>query len=51
MADHNPTRAVLIAQGITDPDADQYLVPRCKPCHTRKTNREDGGGWPREQLA
>lgn len=57
--DHSPlTRRELVAHGITNPDAPAFLRPRCKPCHDRKTVREDGGfgrqptrvtppnGWP-----
>ena len=35
--DHDPlTRRELIALGVIDPDADQYLQPRCASCHARK---------------
>lgn len=42
--DHDPVpRRVLVAQGVPDPDADQYLRARCTPCHSRKTVAVDGG--------
>lgn len=42
--DHSPrTRRELVAAGVADPDADEYLEPRCKPCHDRKTATVDGG--------
>lgn len=40
-ADHVPPRALLLAAGIHDPDADQWLRPRCQPCHSRKTKLTD----------
>jgi 5-methylcytosine-specific restriction protein A len=43
--DHIPSRRELLAQGVHDPDADQYLHSRCHSDHTRKTNRQEGGGW------
>ena len=43
--DHVPSRRQLVAMGVPDPDADQYLHPRCRTCHNRHTNRQDGGGW------
>jgi len=27
---------------------DSNLAPLCKPCHTRKTNAENGAGWQRK---
>lgn len=42
-ADHVPSRRVLIAHGIDNPDADQYLHARCASCHSSKTAHEDGG--------
>jgi 5-methylcytosine-specific restriction enzyme A len=43
--DHVPSRRTLLAQGVADPDADQYLHPRCHSCHNKHTNAVDGGGW------
>lgn len=44
--DHSPlTRAELVAGGITHPDDFVFLQPRCKPCHDRKTARDQPGGW------
>ena len=45
IADHEPSRRELVRQGVADPDADQYLHPRCQTCHNRKTNKLEGGGW------
>jgi 5-methylcytosine-specific restriction protein A len=43
-ADHDPvSRRQLVAAGVTDPDADRYLKPRCTPCHSRRTVAVDGG--------
>jgi len=44
--DHVPSRRLLVAMGVTDPDADQYLHARCHRCHSSKTAREDGR-WKR----
>lgn len=42
--DHYPlTRRELVECGVTDPDADEYLVARCASCHSRKTAVRDGG--------
>ena len=35
--DHTPPRQLLVALGIHDPDADQWLTQRCASCHARKT--------------
>jgi len=43
--DHEPSRRELVQMGVTDPDADEYLHSRCHSDHTRKTNKQDGGGW------
>ena len=44
--DHYPiSRRELIAQGATDPDADEHLRPLCKPCHDVQTSRRQPGGW------
>jgi 5-methylcytosine-specific restriction endonuclease McrA len=39
--DHVPPRALLVALGINDPDDTQWLSPRCKRCHSRKTKLVD----------
>lgn len=39
--DHIVPRQLLLALGIQDPDADQWLQPLCKPCHSRKTKLTD----------
>lgn len=42
--DHYPvTRRQLVAQGVTDPDADRHLRPLCKRDHDRSTASRDGG--------
>lgn len=42
--DHSPlTRKQLLSAGIPDPDLPEFLEPRCKPCHDRKTATQDGG--------
>ena len=44
-ADHFPeTRRELVAAGITDPDAMEFLRPLCHECHSRSTY-DDGGRW------
>ena len=46
--DHDPyERAYLVAIGVADPDADEYLQPRCAPCHGRRTALTRPGGWNR----
>ena len=46
VADHYPrSRRELIAAGIANPDADQYLRPLCTPCHNRETAKYQPGGW------
>ncbi|MEV4767783.1 hypothetical protein [Micromonospora humida] len=46
VADHHPTsRRDLVAQGVTDPDADQLLRPLCASCHGRETAQHQPGGW------
>jgi 5-methylcytosine-specific restriction protein A len=48
VADHDPvSRRELVAQGVPDPDAFQYLRPRCTDCHNARTAREQPGGWNR----
>lgn len=56
--DHVPPRALLLALGVHDPDADQWLVPRCGSCHARATRLRDApllarwrAGEPPEALA
>lgn len=39
--DHVPPRQLLVALGIHDPDADQWLNPRCGSCHSRVTRLRD----------
>lgn len=39
-ADHEPERRVLIAQGVADPDADEFLHPLCARDHASKTRRQ-----------
>jgi 5-methylcytosine-specific restriction protein A len=42
-ADHAPlSRRALLAAGVTDPDQPQFLEPRCRACHSRKTAATDG---------
>lgn len=42
-ADHAPvSRRALLASGVTDPDQPQFLEPRCKSCHSRRTAHRDG---------
>lgn len=47
-ADHDPyERAELVAMGVPDPDAIEYLVGKCGDCHKRKTALTRPGGWNR----
>ncbi len=49
--DHAPlTRRELVARGVADPDAWEYLVPLSTACHGWKTVRYDGG-WGRERQS
>lgn len=42
--DHDPVpRVELVRRGVPDPDAWHRLVPRCTPCHSKRTVAEDGG--------
>ncbi|MEU4570849.1 hypothetical protein [Micromonospora sp. NPDC023956] len=46
VADHWPvSRRDLVAQGVTDPDADHRLRPLCAPCHGRQTAEHQPGGF------
>lgn len=36
--DHIPDRVELVAKGVPDPDAEQYLHSRCHSCHSKKTH-------------
>lgn len=46
VADHHPvSRRDLVAQGVTDPDADHRLRPLCASCHSRETATHQPGGW------
>lgn len=48
--DHDPyERRELIAMGVPDPDAFEYLKPRCIPCHNKRTARATPGGWNRNR--
>lgn len=39
-ADHDPPRSVLIAQGVTNPDALEYLHPaHWRPCNNHRGDR------------
>jgi 5-methylcytosine-specific restriction endonuclease McrA len=40
IADHRIPRDVLIARGVANPDAWEWLQPLCQTCHNRKTVRE-----------
>lgn len=40
VADHEPERRVLIAQGVEDPDDSQFLHALCVSCHNGKTLRQ-----------
>jgi 5-methylcytosine-specific restriction protein A len=42
--DHTPTRRELVAKGVADPDADQYLTALCHSHHSHKTAVETGFG-------
>ena len=51
VADHDPvTRRELVARGDPDPDAEHHLVPRCGPCHSRKTALFDGAFGNRPKV-
>lgn len=48
--DHYPrSRRELVAAGVLDPDADEYLRPLCDPCHRAETARHQPGGWHRDR--
>jgi len=48
--DHWPIdRKQLLAMGVPDPDADEYLRPLCAPCHNRQTAVHQPGGWNRDR--
>lgn len=52
VADHWPVRKRrLVALGVLDPDADQYLRPLCDSCHRIETARWQPGGWHQEIAA
>lgn len=39
--DHWPlSRRELVALGVADPDDERWTVPRCVPCHNRRSARE-----------
>lgn len=49
VADHYPlSRRVMVAAGVTDPDADDRLRALCKQCHDRSTAARQPGGWNRD---
>lgn len=43
VADHLENRRALVARGVQDPDADEFLVPLCGPCHSECTAKFEGG--------
>lgn len=46
VADHYPvSKRDLLAQGVTDPDADHRLRPLCASCHGKETAKHQPGGW------
>lgn len=47
--DHVVPRRELVAAGVADPDADQWLQALCASCHGAKTVRRDGG-FGREKV-
>lgn len=48
VSDHYPvSRRDLVAQGVSDPDADRRLRPVCAQCHGRETAVYQPGGWHR----
>jgi 5-methylcytosine-specific restriction protein A len=45
-ADHDPIeRRDLVAAGVKDPDAVEYLKGKCGPCHKKRTAATSPGGW------
>lgn len=48
--DHDPySRRDLVAAGVADPDADEFMQPRCTPCHNTRTAATTPGGWHRRR--
>jgi 5-methylcytosine-specific restriction enzyme A len=46
VADHDPEERVdLVARGVPDPDAPEFLRGKCTSCHSRKTFRTRPNGW------
>lgn len=52
VADHFPiSRKQLVAQGVSDPDAEHFLRPLChrpgrgNSCHSSETAQNEPGGW------
>lgn len=46
IADHYPlARRELLALGVRDPDADEFLRPLCRSCHDHETGDRQPGGW------
>lgn len=51
VADHIKPRRQLLAEGVVNPDQEQYLQPMCASCHGRKTAHQDGGFGHRPAAA
>ncbi len=46
VADHYPvSKRDLLAQAVSDPDADHRLRPLCASCHGKETAKHQPGGW------
>lgn len=39
VAHHDPPRRTLVAQGVADPDALEWLHPKCRSCHASLSAR------------
>lgn len=48
--DHVTLRRDLVAQGVANPDADEYLQALCHSHHSQKTAAETGG-WSKTRRA
>lgn len=47
-ADHYPLgRDELLAKGVRNPDALEYLRGLCRSCHSKETAKRQPGGWNR----
>lgn len=42
VSNHRIRRVLLVAIGVPDPDADEYLEPMCASCHGRHTAKTEG---------